>query len=210
MKTQIKAKFQALLDDYREVKKEYAKYDQEIRGWEQDTIHKKDHCNEMIRQLNQKKKTGLIKLDAQFNDKLKQIIADEKKVIIGEPAAKPADYEVKISNALKFLELAGDKLTDDQAYGILKPFESDPETMQLFQAAVIKITEGQGVWDGFSKTFGKTNEFLALINNFAIVEQKASSRLFDSTEIGLGAAIKINMFMGDIDTIDELANALTA
>lgn len=202
MKTQIKSKVQALLDDYRTTSKEITA---KVKQWEQDTVYSIEYRAAKVKELRQDGE----KTDALFNSKLQQVIAEEKKVIIGEPSAKPADYEVKISNALRFLELAGDKLTDDQAYGILKPFESDPETMQLFQAVVGGLTEGQGVWGGFTKTFSKTNQFMVLLNSIEQAED-AASNLFDSKETGLGGAIKINMFMAAVDAIDELANGIAA
>lgn len=202
MKTQIKTRVKTILDAYRITTKEIKA---KIEKWEQDTVYSADYRQEKIKELQ----VELKKADALFNDKMKEVIADERKVIVGEPGTRPADYEVKISNALKFLELVGDKLTDDQAYNILKPFQSDPETMQLFQGVVGNLTEGQGVWGGFIKTFEKTNHFVVLLNNLDMAEQ-AASNLFDSTETGLSAAVKVNMFMDSINTIDGLANGLVA
>lgn len=202
MKTMIKTRVQTLMDSYMIINNELAA---KIKDWENDQIYAADYKQEKIEKLQDEAE----KTDALFNGKLQEIIATEKKAIIGTPASKPADYQMQIANALEFIKLAGNNLNDAQALGILKPFQNDPETMQLFQAVVGGLTEGGGIWNTFEKTFGKTNEFMVLMSNIEIAEQTANN-LFDSKETGLKGAIKASMFVDSIDTIDKVANDFDA
>lgn len=203
MKTEIKAKVQKLMDEYRTV---ITDIKAKIKSWEDNTIYTNDYKAGKIGSLQKEAE----QFDSVFNKKMYEIITEEKKTIIGEPEAKPADYQVRISNALKFLELAGNKLTDDQAYGILKPFQNDYETMNLFKAAIDGLVEGEGIWKTFGKTFGKTNNFMTLIKSFELVEKTAAANLFDSKETGLLSAVKTNMFLDTVISIQKLANAFDA
>jgi hypothetical protein len=196
MKTEIMTKIQTLVDNHRTIIKGLT---EKIKAWEMDTVYADDYKKEKIKEFQKEAEQN----DTLFNAQVKEVISKEKAAIIGEPASKPADYQVRISNALKLLELAGNKLTDDQAYGILKPFQGDYETMTLFQAAIGGLTQSGGVWGTFNKTFGKTNEVMALLNSFKLVEQ-TSQNLFNSKEVGLEGAIKTDIFMKSINNIDSL------
>lgn len=202
MKTQIKSRVKELLDAYRAANNEF---NAKIKQWEQDQIYAADYRVEKIKAIKQDAE----KTDKLFNGKLQEVIQSERKAIIGEPAAKPADYQMQIANALEFIKLAGDKLNDDQLAGILKPFQADFETMQLFKAAVGGLTTGKGVWGSFEKTFAKTNNFTVLVNNFNLAEQ-AAANLFDSQDNSLEGAVKTGMFLDAVDTIERLANTVAA
>lgn len=200
MKTEIKSKVQKLIKNYNESKRDIVA---QIKELQNDTIYSLEYRNEKIKELE----SDVLKYDALFNKLMKEAIQEEKQVIIGEPGEKPADYQVQISNALKFLELAGKNLTDDQAYNILKPFQADYETMMLFQSVVSGLSENRGILNPFTKTFEKTNQFMALLNSFEIAE-KAAANLFDFKNTGLGDVVKNNMFMDAIDNIENLVNKL--
>jgi hypothetical protein len=202
MKTKIKKKVQALIDSYTGVKKDIIS---KIADWKKDTIYSAEHKDERIKELE----AEAVQLDMVFNGKMKDVISEEKAALIGEPEAKPADYQVQISNALKFLELAGSKLNDDQAYNILKPFQADYDTMQLFQATIGGIAKNGGVHSTFSKTFEKTNDFMALVNSFEFSE-KTAVNLFDFKADGLTAGVKSSMFMDSINQIEQLASKIDA
>lgn len=202
MKTEIKSKVQTLVDSYNAVKKNVIS---KIADWQKDTIYALDYKAEKIKELEKE----AAQYDSVFNTKLKDLISEEKKAIIGEPEAKPADYQVQISNALKFLELAGSKLTDDQAYNILKPFQADYDTMQLFQATIGGIAKNGGIHSTFSKTFSKTNDFMELVNSLEFSEKTANS-LFDFKADGLTAGVRSTMFMDSISQIEQLASKIDA
>lgn len=53
---------------------------------------------------------------------------------------RPADYQQQISNALTFISLQGERMTDTTAYAILKPFFNDWDQMRLFEQAILQQT----------------------------------------------------------------------
>ena len=167
MKTEIKKKIQKIIDSYNLAKRDIVA---KIEEWKNDTIYSDEYKNEQIAELEK----DAASYDALFNNKIKEVIAEEKKAIIGDPESKPADYQVQISNALKFLELAGDKLTDDQAYNILKPFQADYETMNLFKSTVDGLAKNDGVFGAFkfNKTFGKTSKLMNIAESFEFAEKQ--------------------------------------
>lgn len=231
MKTEIKNRVQKLFEMQREARKEYAKIDEQIKALRQSTIYTKEYKNEMIKQLEQEKEQGLKAIDTMFNKQLKEIIAEEKTSILSEVAVKsetkPADYQIQVANALKFIETVGKSLTDKQLSEMLEPFKNDMQTMQLFNQVVEGIFpetrgitradgKGEGIKDivnshfqyPFQKTFGKLRDYTAMLNNLDEVESLAGS-LFDSKK-DLGTGIKMEIFNSKVDTIHELANALEA
>lgn len=82
-----------------------------------------------------------VTFDKLLNSEVKKIISDAKLAAVPEAVrsfTKPADYQLQISNALAFLTLEGDSLTDMAAFAILKPFFNDWEQMHLFERAVLQ------------------------------------------------------------------------
>ena len=51
---------------------------------------------------------------------------------------KPADYAVRISNALQFIQLEGAAISDETAAQILRDFTGDMEIMQRFRSVLEK------------------------------------------------------------------------
>ena len=91
------------------------------------------HINDMVSQQSAADKLA--------NAKVREIIESAKKAAMPEEVRnfqKPADYQQQISNALAFLSLEGDNLTDEAAYSILKPFFKDWDQMHLFERAILK------------------------------------------------------------------------
>ena len=201
MKTEILEKVKKLISDYNEVKRDIA---EKIKNWESDLIYSLDYREEKIKELEEQ----ALQCDTLFNKKVKELIAEEKMAIIGKPGEKPADYQLQISNALKFIELAGEKLTDDQAYDILKPFLEDYQTMGLFKPVVEGLAKKGGLdaWNQFNKTFGKTEKFMLILNAFKDAEE-TSDQLFNFKETGLGGAVRGEMFLKSIKGIQKEVNA---
>jgi len=223
VKTEIKEKVQKLIESYNEVKRDIQ---EKIKAWESDLIYSLDYREEKIKELEEQ----ALQCDALFNKKITELLTQERESIIGEPGKKPDDYEVKISNALKFLELAGEKLTDDQAYDILKPFMTDFETMALFKPVVEGLSKkgGLDIWNQFNKTFERTNQFQfilnaftdaqrladegifnyreAIINGFKVAEETAAKGLFNYREQNLAGSIRTKMFLDVVDDINKLVN----
>lgn len=89
--------------------------------------------NDMVSQQNA--------TDKLLNAKVREAIESAKKAAMPEQVRnfqKPADYQQQISNALAFLSLEGDNLTDMTAYSILKPFFNDWDQMHLFERVILK------------------------------------------------------------------------
>lgn len=120
------------------------------------------------------KKTNIL-----FNQKAKAIILEEKENIIPKPKEKSDDYAIRISNALKYLEIEGQELKDETAFQILKDFVDDYEQMKLFKQVIkrqlktnlLEDMEGKTI---FPKTFGKFNKIEAIINTFNEMETIAN------------------------------------
>lgn len=202
MKTEIKNKVQRLMDSRSEAIKDLTG---KINAWKQNTVYSDDYKNQKIKELQKE----IERHHEFYNKQLKEVIVSEKAAIIGTPEAKPADYQMQIANALEFIKLAGNNLTDEQAHNILKPFKTDYETMSLFKAAINGLTESKGVYGSFNQTFGKTNRLMALINSFNHAEN-LSELLFDSKNSGLKDGVGVGMFMNSINDISKLAEALEA
>lgn len=78
--------------------------------------------------------------DKLLNARVQEAIESAKKAAVPEQVrnfTKPADYQQQISNALAFLTLEGDNLTDEAAYAVLKPFFNDWDQMHLFERAIL-------------------------------------------------------------------------
>lgn len=114
-----------------------------------------------------------------FNQKVKAIIAEEKENILSKPKEKSADYAIRVSNALKYLEIEGEKLNDETAFGILKDFIDDYEQMRLFKQVIKRLLktdmlenkEGKTM---FPKTFGNFNKMEIIMNTFNEIEAIAN------------------------------------
>lgn len=118
------------------------------------------------------------KTDTVLNQKLKTVVAEVKNEVlpfISNKPNKPVDYATQVNNALQFLSLEGEQLTDEKAFKILKAFLDDFEQMDLFADVVEKQIGYSTFMDSqggcrFEKTFGKTNRIRTLLNLFNEVE----------------------------------------
>lgn len=114
-----------------------------------------------------------------FNQKVKAIIAEEKENIIPKSKEKSTDYAIKVSNALKYLEIEGNELSDETAFQILKDFVDDYEQMKLFEQVIKRNLKTNMLIDEygkhiFPKTFGNYNEVKMLLNTFGEMETIAN------------------------------------
>lgn len=118
------------------------------------------------------------KADQVLNQLLKIRIQKGKDQLITPTAKKSMDYSIQISNALRFVELEGESITDEILYSILKEFVDDLHQMQLFERVVKKQLKGsrpdevssQEIERYFSKTFGKLHQFQFIMNTFNEIE----------------------------------------
>ncbi len=115
--------------------------------------------------------------DEVLNQLIGTQIQDAKKEVFGPEPEKSADYSLRISNALRFLELQGTDIDDVIAFSILKDFIDDPQQMQLFERVVQKQTRltPLEMHHEFPKTFGKSHEKQFLIHTFNEIESLAEN-----------------------------------
>lgn len=115
-----------------------------------------------------------------------------------------AEHQVKISNALKLIELLGDKMTVDQLQSIVNPFITDMDysTLRLLQAVAKNVAPNlftlQGLC-GKSVNFGEIpGDSLNFMREIAVLVP----RVF-STDSAMAVAFidnKVNQFFGHSNT----------
>lgn len=104
-------------------------------------IHSPEKAAEIMQREINDMVSQQIASDKLLNAKVREAVESAKKATTPEEVQnfqKPADYQQQISNALAFLSLEGDKLTDEAAYPILKPFFNDWDQMHLFERVILK------------------------------------------------------------------------
>lgn len=196
MSTEIKSKVQSIVESHTTAVSSLLG---DIDRWNKDQVYADEYRQEKIQEIKQQ--IGII--DSTFNTRLMDAIQEEKDVLFGEPQEKPADYQMQIANALEFIKLAGNKLTDEQAHGILKPFQDDFDTMNLFHAAISGTVQGD-VSSTFEQTFDKLYKRTALVNAFGVVEGLAMSFFSTNANGTLENGIRVNMFLQHIHDIQKL------
>ncbi|SNX53046.1 hypothetical protein [Thermoanaerobacterium sp. RBIITD] len=141
--------------------------------------------------------------DADFNKQLLNIITEEKEAILNSTIKKPADYQVLISNAIGFINLLGNKLTDEEAFELVKPFFGDYQTMKRFYAVLSEI-------NGLNVTTYSLGLFDKAINNLEILKNNFA-KFFDSgtyTTNGLAYTLKETALLSDIEDIERIIQKL--
>ncbi|WP_035051648.1 hypothetical protein [Carnobacterium pleistocenium] len=112
-----------------------------------------------------------------LNFKVKETIKNEKSKYFEQKKTKTTDYTMQVSNALKFLEIEGETITDEKAFLILKDFMGDDETIHLFKNVIEKQLKPMNAYriTSFKKTFGEEPEKEALLNTFEQMESTAKN-----------------------------------
>ena len=154
------------------------------------------------------------KTNVLFNQKVKAIIAEEKGNILPKPKEKSADYAIRVSNALKYLEIEGEKLTDETAFEILKDFVDDYEQMKLFKQVIkrqmkTEILENIEGKSKFPRTFDNFNKIEKLVNTFNEMEAIANVLFLkgtDKSEIYIFDNAKIELPLLSLPGYTELTN----
>lgn len=75
----------------------------------------------------------------EYKAKVLDLIRAEKQRILDQrkPRDFGPDYDIKLSNALKILELAGADMMDEEIRNIIQPFQGDYPTMQALRRILI-------------------------------------------------------------------------
>lgn len=104
--------------------------------------------NEVARSMQQQLDNMVAKanaIDMLYNSEVKKAVKDARRSSLPDAVRNretPSDYQAQISNALAFLNAAGAKLTDAEAFVILKPFFNDWELMHMFENVIMRNTTG--------------------------------------------------------------------
>lgn len=159
MKIELKNKVEKLIENYKKITDSFLS---EIRKWEGDSLYASDYRQDKIREV----KAQMIQNDYEFNQQLKTIIMEEKEAILNSTIKKPDDFQLQISNALGFINLLGDKLTDERAFEVVKPFFGDYQTMNHFYA-VLSNRYGKG---GLSVTTFSLGIFDRVASNMDVLK----------------------------------------
>lgn len=193
---ELKNRVQKLIENYKKVTNVFL---EEIRNWESNSYYTSDAKQDEIRKV----KAQMLNNDADFNKQLLNIITEEKEAILNSTIKKPADYQLQISNALKFLELAGSNLTDEQAFELVRPFFGDYKTMKNFHAVLSEI-------NGLNVTTYSLGLFDKVINNLEILKNNFA-KFFDAgtyTTNGLAYTLKETALLSDIEDIERIIQKL--
>lgn len=120
------------------------------------------------------------KSSEQLNAKAKSYISELKKKIVPALSGfdKPADYAVRVNNALQFVQVEGAEIDDATAFQILHDFVNDIPTMQRFRS-VIEHQKGEKLSDAYGRTtfpltFGRLERCEKLLEAFADLESTAN------------------------------------
>ncbi len=180
MKINLKAKIEELIQAHHEnienLNKAQIALFEEFGSPDAREKYKADFISESLRNGTAENKAEYQAVDVLLNTKLKAIIKAAKEALIPELSKAPdrtTDYEMKVANALKFIEIEGNDITDDTAFAILKDFLSDYEKMGLFKNVISKKVDIIDTGSGesiFPKTFGKYNQVEMKINAFSDID----------------------------------------
>lgn len=196
MKIELKNKVEKLIENYKKVMNAFL---EELKGWEADSLYSSDYRQDKIREV----KAQMLNNDADFNKQLLNIITEEKEAILNSTIKKPADYQVLISNAIGFINLLDNKLTDEEAFELVKPFFGDYQTMKRFYAVLSEI-------NGLNVTTYSLGLFDKAINNLEILKNNFA-KFFDAgtyTTNGLAYALKETALLSDIEDIERIIQKL--
>ncbi len=114
-------------------------------------------------------------LNVAYNGELKA--AHDRIITAMSASNKPSDYAAQIGNALMFLQIEGENITDESAASILSAFQSDYSAMQRFKRAFEQITS-KPVFDTdgttkFPAAFGKLARQEAFVNKLSELNELA-------------------------------------
>ena len=116
-------------------------------------VYTEEELQKMLRRTTEQASTEFTDATAALNRKVKQRLHDLKNKTFPALAVHdvPADYAVRINNALQFLMVEGADITDSTASEILADFLSDPATMKRFRS-VIEKQKAESLSDAYGNT----------------------------------------------------------
>jgi F0F1-type ATP synthase membrane subunit b/b' len=165
-------KIQVIIDAYHDNNEQLAKEIKRIvEEWGAEVnTYSMQYINEQIRNEVAAARSYAEKINKVYNQKLKVILEDVKEKVLPKLVTnvnRASDHAAKVNNALQFLMIEGEQITDESAYMILKDFIDDLDQMKLFKNVIGKKVELEDDWTGksnFPKTFGKLNQVEMILN----------------------------------------------
>ena len=139
-------------------------------------VYSEEHLQELLRSETEQASSSFKAQADTLNGKANRYVSELKKQIISALSEfnKPADYAVRIGNALQFIKAEGTEIDDATASQILHDFERDTKTMQRFRS-VIEHQKGEKLSDAYGRTtfpltFGWLEKCEQLLEAFAELE----------------------------------------
>lgn len=173
-----------------------------------------DHIHEQMKSGMASIQQNVNKVSLAYNQKLNALIEDAKQKampLFVTEFQKPVDYETQISNALRYLDIEGEDITDEGAYLILKRFMDDHDQMQLFKNIIKKRVEAKGgrMEDAngnstFPKTFGKLHQVNTILDTFNEMESIAENLFIYKQSDGETFIINGHRYSLPMESYDEL------
>lgn len=183
-----------------------------VEGWgEEVNTYSMDYIKKQIRNDIAAARTSSEKLNKVYNQKLKVILDEAKKQVIPEyfiKATKPSDHAMQVNNAIQFLKMEAEQITDDAAYMILKDFIDNLDQMKLFKNVIGKRVEleDQNGNSTFPKTFGKLNKIEMVLNTFNEMESMANMLFIYPREDGQSYIVNGQEYNIPIDSYEQMAD----
>lgn len=123
--------------------------------------------------------------------------------ITGKRADKAADFQLKVSNALSFINMMGDDITDVKAFELVRPFFGDYPTMTHFAGALSSKKDKVYV------TFKAVNGYNTLLRYLKfIVSSTPFSYRLGTYETDMERALKLQMLNEKVDVFEKVLNFL--
>lgn len=205
-------KIQAIIDAYHDNSEQLEKEIKRIvEEWTaQVNTYAMDYIKEQIRNEVTAARSSSEQLNKVYNQKLNVILDDAKKKVLPElttKGARPSDYATQVNNALQFLMIEAEQITDESAYMILKEFVDDLDQMKLFKKVIGKRVELEDTLGNstFPKTFGKLNEVEMILNSFNEVDAIANRLFIYPREDGQTYIVNGQAYSVPVDSYEQMA-----
>lgn len=147
-------------------------HQEEVRNFLKDGVKEVGRVDQSI--LMQEIKDQLNVMKEQFmeqstnlNNRLQVLVESIRgEVLPADEVERSADHAAKVANAITFIKMEGENLTDEITHSILKDFRDDLDTMQLFKRMIGKYVdlEDMNGTSMFPRTFGTLNVQSYLLN----------------------------------------------
>lgn len=191
----IKEKIEKLISNYKKVTTEFLN---QIAKWEKDQLYAADYRGEKIREIKAQMQAN----DTEFNNQLKTIITEEQTTITNRTIKKTDDYQGQVNNAIGFIGLLGDSITDEKAFELIKPFFGEYSTMKNFHS-VLTTRYGK---DGLPVTLVSLGLLDQAINNLDNLK-KNFGLVFNNgsySQNSLGFVLNEKALLSDAEAIDDI------